>query len=35
MRIITESLNGKLYVKNTTIGAKFYIEIPLNSKGEK
>ncbi len=31
-KIITESLNGKLYVKNTNLGAKFYIELPLNSK---
>jgi len=31
-KIITESLNGKLYVKNTDFGAKFYIELPLNSK---
>ena len=28
-KIITESLNGKLYVKNTDIGAKFFIELPL------
>ena len=28
-RIVKESLNGNLYVKNTTNGAKFYIEIPL------
>ena len=30
-RIITESLNGTLYVKNTENGAKFFIELPLNS----
>ena len=29
-KIITESLNGKLYVKNTPNGAKFFIEFPLN-----
>ena len=29
-KIITESMNGKLYVKNTDVGAKFYIELPLN-----
>ena len=29
-RIITESLGGKLYAKNTKNGAKFYIELPLN-----
>ena len=28
-RIVQENLNGNLYVKNTTDGAKFYIEIPL------
>jgi len=28
-QIITESLNGKLYIKNTKYGAKFYIELPL------
>ena len=28
-KIVTESLNGKLYVKNTSNGAKFFIEIPL------
>jgi PAS domain S-box-containing protein len=27
-KIITDSLHGKLYVKNTTNGAKFYIELP-------
>ena len=27
--IITESLNGKLYVENVPSGAKFFIEIPL------
>ncbi|MEA2017133.1 MAG: sensor histidine kinase [Campylobacterota bacterium] len=29
-KIIAESLNGKLYVKNTDIGAKFFIELPLS-----
>ena len=29
-KIITESLNGKLYVENTDLGAKFIIELPLN-----
>ena len=28
-KIITESLNGKLYAKNTNKGAKFFIELPL------
>jgi C4-dicarboxylate-specific signal transduction histidine kinase len=28
-RIITESLNGDIYVKNTKNGAKFIIELPL------
>ena len=28
-QIITESLNGKLYVKNSENGAKFFIELPL------
>lgn len=28
-KIITESLNGKLYTENTENGAKFYIELPL------
>ena len=27
-RIVTENFNGKLYVKNTENGAKFFIEIP-------
>ncbi|PLY10722.1 MAG: hypothetical protein C0626_03540 [Arcobacter sp.] len=30
--IITNKLNGNLYVKNTEQGAKFFIEIPLDSK---
>ena len=30
-KIITESMNGKLYAKNTNNGAKFYIELPLNN----
>ncbi|MDX9743574.1 MAG: PAS domain S-box protein [Arcobacteraceae bacterium] len=29
-KIITESLNGQLYVKNTQNGAKFFIELPIN-----
>ena len=29
-RIVTESLHGKIYVKNTQFGAKFFIEIPIN-----
>ncbi|MEA3289561.1 MAG: FIST N-terminal domain-containing protein [Campylobacterota bacterium] len=29
-KIITESLNGKLYAKNSNKGAKFTIELPLN-----
>ena len=29
-KIIKESLNGKLYAKNTQNGAKFYIELPLS-----
>jgi|GEM_PF-595365 len=29
-KIVTQSLNGKLYVKNTPNGAKFYIEFPFN-----
>lgn len=28
-KIVTQSLKGKLYVKNTDVGAKFFIEIPL------
>lgn len=27
-KIITESLHGKLYVKNSEVGAKFFIELP-------
>jgi PAS domain S-box-containing protein len=30
-KIIQESLNGKLYVENTNNGAKFSIELPINS----
>ncbi len=30
-KIITESLNGKLYAKNTENGAKFFIELPITS----
>ena len=29
-KIITESLQGKLYVKNTDVGAMFVIELPIN-----
>jgi PAS domain S-box-containing protein len=29
-KIVTESLNGKIYVKNTKNGAKFFIELPLS-----
>ena len=29
-KIITESLQGKLYVKNTDVGAMFIIELPIN-----
>jgi len=28
-KIITESLKGKIYAKNTELGAKFFIELPL------
>lgn len=28
-KIIVESLNGEVYVKNTQLGAKFYIKLPL------
>ncbi|MCK5111642.1 MAG: HAMP domain-containing histidine kinase, partial [Arcobacteraceae bacterium] len=28
-KIVTESLQGKLYTKNTNTGAKFFIEIPV------
>ncbi len=30
-KIATESLHGRLYVKNTDNGAKFFVEIPLNN----
>jgi signal transduction histidine kinase len=30
-KIIVESLKGKLYVENTSEGAKFFIELPLQS----
>ena len=30
--IITKHLKGDLYVKNTKIGAKFFIEVPMNIK---
>lgn len=29
-KIITETFNGQLYVKNTKNGAQFFIEIPIN-----
>ncbi|NQY95166.1 MAG: hypothetical protein HRT43_13465, partial [Campylobacteraceae bacterium] len=29
-KIVSESLKGKLYVKNTKYGAKFFIELPLD-----
>jgi nitrogen-specific signal transduction histidine kinase len=29
-KIVTETLNGKLYFKNSENGAKFYVEIPLD-----
>lgn len=31
-KIIVESLNGKIYAKNTEQGVKFFIELPLNIK---
>jgi PAS domain S-box-containing protein len=31
-KIITESIGGKIYVKNTNNGAKFFIEIPLSTQ---
>jgi len=31
-RIINESFKGELYVKNSKIGAKFFIKIPLNKR---
>ncbi len=30
-KIITESLNGKIYVKNTNEGAKFFIDFPIKN----
>ena len=33
-KIIVENLKGKLYVKNTQNGAKFYIELPLSQEGK-
>ena len=30
-KIITESLKGKLYVENTSNGAKFFVELPLDT----
>ena len=29
-KIVTKSLNGKLYAQNTNNGAKFFIELPIN-----
>jgi signal transduction histidine kinase len=29
-KMVTETLGGKLYFKNTQLGAKFYVEIPLD-----
>jgi len=29
-KIVSDSLNGRIYVKNTQNGAKFYIELPLD-----
>ena len=31
-RIVNESLNGNIFVKNTDKGAKFYIDLPLDKK---
>jgi len=31
-KIVTESIGGKIYAKNTPSGAKFFIEIPLENK---
>ncbi len=31
-KIVTESLKGKIYAKNTDVGAKFFIELPLENK---
>jgi signal transduction histidine kinase len=31
-KMVTESMGGKLYFKNTNLGAKFYVEIPLDEK---
>ena len=33
-KIITESLNGKLYAQNTQNGAKFFIQLPLNKSNK-
>jgi PAS domain S-box-containing protein len=30
-KVVTESFNGNLYVKNTQNGAKFFVELPLRS----
>jgi len=34
-KIVCESLRGKIYVQNTNIGAKFFIEIDLNKNNDK
>jgi PAS domain S-box-containing protein len=34
-KIITESLNGKIYAKNTPKGVKFFIELPLGQPKEQ
>ena len=34
-KIITQSLNGKLYVENTKLGAKFFIELPFNNTNKE
>ncbi|MEA3553493.1 MAG: HAMP domain-containing sensor histidine kinase, partial [Campylobacterota bacterium] len=31
-QIITESLKGKLWAENTENGAKFFIEVPMNTE---
>lgn len=32
-KIITESMNGNIYAKNTNNGAKFFIKLPLVKEG--
>ncbi|MCV6608778.1 MAG: ATP-binding protein [Campylobacterales bacterium] len=34
-RIITENLKGKIYTRNTQVGAKFYIELPISENNQK